>query len=172
MLPRSIIVKLEKKERSPAFQKEIDAYNNLQSLQGTVIPTVLGEGLFHGRRALFLSDVDGKTLYEAAAAEIDEKKIETYLKNALYALWECKAEYKDENPDNFLVCQDRIVIIDLEDVEFPVEGKRWERSVNSGNSDYLLSRYRYMRSPDRSRSPMDFSRVILNDPCASSVTLA
>lgn len=172
MLPKSVIVKLEKKEGFRAFQKEIDAYNNLQSLQGTVIPTVLGEGFFCDRRALFLSDVDGRTLYEAAQADIDEKKIETYLEDALYALWECKAEYNDENPNNFLVCHDHIVILDLEDVEFLVEDLCWERSVNSGNVEYLLSRYRYMRNPGRPRSPMDFSRIHLNSTSASGMTLA
>ena len=102
MLPKSVIAKLEKNEGFRAFQKEINAYNTLQSLQGTVIPTFFGQGFFCGRRALFLSDVDGRTLYEAAQADIDEKKIETHLEEALYALWECKAEYNDVNPDNYL----------------------------------------------------------------------
>jgi hypothetical protein len=172
VLPKSVIVKLEKNEGCRAFQKEIDAYDNLQSLQGTVIPTVLGQGSFCGRRALFLSDIDGRTLYEAAQADIDEKKIGNHLEEALYALWECKAEYNDENPNNFLVCHDRIVILDLEEVEFLAENPCWERSVNSGNVEYLLSRYKYMRNPGRPRSPMDFSRIHLNGTCASSMTLA
>lgn len=137
-----------------------------------MIPTVLGQGFFCGRRALFLSDVDGKTLHEAAAADIDEKKIETHLEEALYALWECKAEYNDENPSNFLVCHGHIVIVDLEDVEFLAENRRWERSVNSGNADYLLSRYRYMRNPDRPQSPVNFSRTYLNGSCASGMALS
>ncbi|CAI7570112.1 unnamed protein product [Penicillium viridicatum] len=82
VLPKSVIVKLKKSEGVRAFQKEIDAYDNLQLLQGTVIPTVLSRGSFCGRPALFLSHVDGKTLYEAAQADIDEKKIETHLEEA------------------------------------------------------------------------------------------
>ncbi|KAJ5146357.1 uncharacterized protein N7515_000921 [Penicillium bovifimosum] len=116
-----------------AFEQGSDPYDTLQSLQETVTPTVLGQGSFCGRRALFLSIVDGMTLCEAAEADIDEKRIELLLGEALYALWECKAEYKDENPCNFLVCHDRIVITDLEAVEFYAENPCWERSVNSGN---------------------------------------
>ncbi|KAJ5145583.1 uncharacterized protein N7515_000147 [Penicillium bovifimosum] len=94
----SLIVKPEKNEDTSAFQQEIDAYN---SLQGTVIPTVLGQRSFCGRRELCLSDVDWMTLYEAAEVGMNEKTIETHPEEALYALWECKAEYNDENPCNF-----------------------------------------------------------------------
>ncbi|KAJ5638420.1 hypothetical protein N7528_000810 [Penicillium herquei] len=139
-LPKSVIVKLEKNTGVQAFEREIDAYKKLQSLQGT--------------------------------AEIDEKKVDAFLEKALYVLWEWKAEYNDENPSNFLVCQDHIVIVDLEDVEFLSEDLCWERSVNSGNADYLSSRYRYMRNPDRPRSPMDFSRVQLSGTYASTINLA
>ncbi|PLN78686.1 hypothetical protein BDW42DRAFT_174377 [Aspergillus taichungensis] len=167
-LPKSVIVKLEKDNDPEAFQREIQAYKNLQSLQGTVIPTVLGQGLFRGHRALFLSDVDGSTLYEAAQADIDEKSIERHLEKALYALWKFNADYHDENPSNFLVCDDHIVILDLEEVKFPIKSPCWKRSVNFGNVGYLSSRYKYMKNPGRPRSPVEYSKIYLNRTCCST----
>ncbi|KAJ6186748.1 hypothetical protein N7519_008049 [Penicillium mononematosum] len=69
------------------------------------------------------------------------------------------------------ICHDRIVILDLEEVGFHVENPCWGRSINSGNVEYLLSRYRYMRNPGRPRSPLDVSRIRLKGTYVSSMTL-
>ena len=46
------------------------------------------------------------------------------------------------------------MVIDLEEVEFPDRQQAWERSVNLGSVDYLMSRFRDVRYPRRAPLPV------------------
>lgn len=50
-----------------------------------------------------------------------------------------------------------MVIIDLEEIEFPDRQKAWENSVNLGSVNYLMSRFRDVRYPRRAPSPVLYS---------------
>ncbi|KAJ5204949.1 uncharacterized protein N7498_005828 [Penicillium cinerascens] len=72
-LPATVIVKQEKPKREAEFRDEIFAYKRLRELQGTVIPTLFGQGSFNGRPALILSEIGGITLRDLA--KLDESSV-------------------------------------------------------------------------------------------------
>jgi serine/threonine protein kinase len=153
-LPEAVIVKQQKDKRDDEFRNEILAYERLKELQGTVIPTLFGQGSFNGRPALILSEVDGITLRQLAETDVQEKTLETQLEKAIKALHQKGAEYGDLNLGNFLFCKNgEVAIVDLEEVEFPDKRQPWERSVNLGGVGYLMSRFKYVRNPGRTPTP-------------------
>lgn len=139
-LPDKIIVKQMKDEWEEEFQQEENAYTKLHELQGTVIPKFFGKGSFNGHLALFLSWVEGITLYNLArnGSSFEEEALGPQLEKALRELHDRGAEYWDPRLDNFFVCDDgKVMVVDLEQVEFPQEPQEWEDSVNFGNAAYL-----------------------------------
>lgn len=157
-LPETVIVKQQKDEQEAEFYAEISAYKKLQKLQGTVIPTLFGEGSFNGRPVLILSEIKGITLRDLAKlveTSVEENILKSRLENAFQELYKYGAEHCDLNLGNFLVCDNgQLVVIDLEEVEFPDRQQAWERSVNLGSVNYLMSRYRDVRYPRRAPSPV------------------
>ncbi|KAJ5819381.1 hypothetical protein N7474_004972 [Penicillium riverlandense] len=153
-LPEKVIVKQKKEDGDDEFRNETLAYERLKALQGTLIPTLLGQGSFNGRPALILSVVDGVSLRKLAETDVDEQTAESQLEKALKILHENGVEYGDPNLGNFLFCKNgEVVIVDLEEVSFPDKLRPWEGSVNRRNADYLMWRFRYIRDPDRPRTP-------------------
>ncbi|CAG8906125.1 unnamed protein product [Penicillium egyptiacum] len=128
-LPETVIVKQQKKEWEAEFCAEISAYKKLEKLQGTVIPTLFGEGSFNERPPLILSEIKGITLRNLAKqAEtsvcVEENTLNSHLENAFQELYEYGAQHCDLNPVNFLVCDNgQVVVIDLEVVEFLTDSK-------------------------------------------------
>lgn len=166
-LPETVIVKEEKHEREAEFCNEITAYERLQNLQGTVIPILFGRGSFNGRPALILSEVEGITLRDLAKlveSSVQEKTLETQLENAFKELHKYGAEHCDLNLGNFLSCNNgKVVVIDLEEVEFPDRQQAWECSVNLGSVSYLMSRFRDVRYPHRAPSPVVYWKSCTGD---------
>ncbi|KAJ5927967.1 hypothetical protein N7466_006923 [Penicillium verhagenii] len=156
--PEIVIVKQEKPEWGDEFLQEINAYNRLQHLQGTMIPILFGQGSFNESPALILSEVEGITLRDLAKFDestVPEKILESELENVFKELYMCGAEHCDLNLGNFLFCNNgKVVVIDLEEVEFPDRRQSWERSVNLGSVGYLMSRFRDVRYPNRPPSPL------------------
>ncbi|CAI7602341.1 unnamed protein product [Penicillium palitans] len=157
-LPETVIVKQQKNEQEAEFCAEISAYKKLQKLQGTVIPTLFGEGSFNGRPTLILSEIKGITLRDFAKlveTSVGENTLKSCLGNAFQELYKYGAEHYDLNLGNFLVCDNgKVVVIDLEEVEFLDRKQSWERSVNLGSVGYLMSRFRDVRYPCRAPSPV------------------
>lgn len=156
-LPETVIVKQQKHGREAEFCNEITAYKRLRKLQGTVIPTLFGRGSVNGLPALILSEVEGITLRDLAKVvepSFQEKTLETPLEKTFQDLHKYGAEHCDLNLGNFMFCNNRqVVVIDLEEVEFPDRQQAWERSVNLGCVSYLMSRFRDVRYPRRASSP-------------------
>lgn len=158
-LPEIVIVKQEKHERSHEFRNEINAYNTLQQLQGTVIPILFGQGSFNECPALILSEVKGFTLRDLAKkfdeTVVPEKTVESGLEKVFRELYSYGAVHCDPNLGNFLFCNnEKVVVIDLEEIEFPDRRQSWENSVPLGNVGYLMSRFRDVRYPNRPSSPI------------------
>ncbi|KAJ6110947.1 hypothetical protein N7486_003182 [Penicillium sp. IBT 16267x] len=145
-LPGIVIVKQKKRERENEFRAEINAYERLQKLQGTVIPILFGQGSFNEYPALILSEAKGITLRDLAKSgetTVPEKTVESGLEKAFRELYKYGAEHGDLNLGNFLLCNNgKVVVIDLEEVEFLDRRQSWGNSVNLGSVSYLMSRFR------------------------------
>ncbi|CAI7641164.1 unnamed protein product [Penicillium glandicola] len=163
-LPQTIIVKNQKEGWLEEFQQEIQAYEKLKKLQGTVIPQFFGQGFFNGFPALILSEVIGITLYDLARSksDIQEDILKTQLEKVFNLISEYGAVYWDQKVDNFLFCEDencgdgKVMIVDLEQVQFPDKFRSWELEVNPDGAYSLMTDFTYIRRPNRGPSPVHF----------------
>jgi hypothetical protein len=171
-LPQNLFVKKQKVGWEAEFSAEIDAYKRLRELQGTTVPQLFGQVLVDGVPALLLSKVPGislDALARSGAMEIDENLLETQLRESLGALDKYKAVYWDMRLDNFILCGDRIVIVDLEQITF--SPRPWEKRLNLAGVSSLMSRFRDIKYPNRPPSPVKFwSAVRTSAPSVDSST--
>jgi len=124
------------------FEEEIQAYGRLESLQGSVIPTFLGQGTFNGSPIIIISEVVGKTLHALAhsGVPISLDKLRFQLEKAMCLLHSRGAEYLDQRLDNFFLCDTgEVMVVDLEAVRFPPNLEDWEESINYGGVSSLLT---------------------------------
>ncbi|KAJ6189570.1 hypothetical protein N7519_004478 [Penicillium mononematosum] len=157
----TVIVKQQKKGWEGEFQQEIQAYEKLVSLQGTIIPIFFGQGSFNGHDALVISEVNGITLHDLAKENVgvQPEALEKHLESALTAFDDHEAVYWDAKLDNFLFCaginpeQSKIMIVDLEQVEFPRPLEPWLVNINSRSAPDLISRFKDRQNPNRPLSP-------------------
>lgn len=133
----------------------------MKHVQGSLIPQLYGQGSLDGIPALVLSDVPGVTLYELVRQKIDieDQVVKSALREAFKELHSCGCEHWDQKLDNFLFCQDdKVVIIDLEDVKFPEEREPWEKSLMLATADSIFREVRDLRHPDRPKTPVKWVR--------------
>lgn len=160
-LPSTIIVKQQKFGWEDEFQQEIQAYKVLENLQGTIIPIFFGQGFFDSLDALVISEVRGITLHYLARGNFDvhHEELKMHLEKALCAFDRHKAIYWDAKPDNFLFCADalpeksKVMVVDLEQVEFPRNLQPWHYTINSNSVCSLISRFKDGQNPNRPISP-------------------
>ncbi|PYI35711.1 hypothetical protein BP00DRAFT_442499 [Aspergillus indologenus CBS 114.80] len=142
----SVIVKQQKDEWEDEFEDEETAYHRLEKLQGEVIPYFYSRGYFNGRPALILSDVDGTSLKDLADSNVEtsEDLLKALLEEAFSKLSEYGAIYRDQKLDNFLLCYDqecgksKVMVVDLEQVEFPQKIRPWHRQINQKGARSLI----------------------------------
>ncbi|KAJ5577138.1 hypothetical protein N7535_004064 [Penicillium sp. DV-2018c] len=136
-----VIIKGMKDGWHDEFENEKKAYQRLESLQGSVIPTFFGQGTFNGSPVIVISEVVGKTLHALAhsGVPIFLDKLRFKLEKAMCLVHSCGAEYLDQRLDNFLLCDTgEVMIVDLESVEFPSNLEDWKESINYGGVGSLL----------------------------------
>jgi beta-galactosidase GanA len=156
----TVIVKQQKKGWEGEFQQEIQAYEKLVSLQGTIIPIFFGQGSFNNHDALVISEVNGITLHDLANENlgVQHEALEKHLKSALSA-FDDHGVYWDAKLDNFMFCagvnpeQSKVMIVDLEQVECPRSLEPWLVNINSRSAPDLLSNFKYRQNPNRPTSP-------------------
>lgn len=161
-LPPTIIVKQQKEGWCEEFQQETQAYVNMKDLQGKVIPQLFGQGYFNGVPALILSEIVGTTLHDLARSKksVNEKTMESQLEAVFESLSTYGAIYWDQKLDNFLFCDNRnrdngkVMIVDLEQVQFPATFRPWQLNVNQEGARSLMRDFRDIRHPDRESSPV------------------
>lgn len=74
------------------------------------------------------------------------EKLRYELENAMEALHSHGAKYLDQRLDNFLLCDTGVImIVDLEQVEFPSDLKDWKHSINYGGVGSLLYLFNAIR---------------------------
>lgn len=163
-LPPTIIVKQQKEGWAEEFQRETEAYAIMKDLQGNVIPQFFGRGDFDGVPALFLSEIVGITLYDLARSNksVDVETMKSQLQAAFRSLSAYGAIYWDQRLDNFLLCDNgdcnnsKVMVVDLEQIQFPATFRPWQLNVNQEGARSLMEDFRDIRHPDREPSPVRF----------------
>ncbi|RBR12923.1 uncharacterized protein FIESC28_08414 [Fusarium coffeatum] len=126
-LPDEIVLKSEKDDWEEEFDKEIVAYNKLRPIQGDTIPRYYGCTTYNNRRAIVVSDVGGFCLNNAEGAVLSKEDLEPLIYQSLRSLNAYGVEHCDPKLDNYMLVtdngRDKIVVIDLEKVEFGRTGE-------------------------------------------------
>lgn len=158
-LPTVVIIKKIKDDWHDEFEHEKEAYKRLESLQGSVIPTFFGQGTFNGSPVIVISEVVGKTLYDLAhsGVPISLDELQRRLEKVMWLLHSCGVEYLDQRLDNFFLCDTgEVMIVDLEQVRFPLDLDEWKHSINYGGLGSLLYLFNDIRERKSRRTQDDF----------------
>ncbi|CAG8887480.1 unnamed protein product [Penicillium egyptiacum] len=162
----SVIVKQQKNDWEKEFWNEKAAYDKLKELQGKVIPFFFGQGYYNGLPALVLSEIDGVTLYELARSKSDfpTDALKIYLEGVFRQFSKYGALYRDQRLDNFLLCDQgsqrcRVMVVDLEQVDFPDRLHPWERLINSDGAMSIMQDFEDIQYPHREPSPIGIWRL-------------
>ncbi|KAJ5087570.1 hypothetical protein N7456_011186 [Penicillium angulare] len=167
-LPSTVIVKQQKSGWEDEFAQEIAVYKKLESFQGRLVPYFLGQGLFNDIPAIILSEVDGITLHDFARKE---NAINAF--QLLSAAYGCL--YWDQRLDNFMLltgnnCEDgdvNVMVVDLEQVEFPNESSICGLEVNDAAAPSLMGSFRDIQSRSRECRAHLANRMLLGEPATS-----
>ena len=100
------------------FDTEMQAYERLKDIQGLVVPICYGQVSCNGRRALVLQDVGGVSLAEPAGAILDLEELSRLLQESCHALHGFGVHQSDFKCGNFRLVGSRLMVLDLEMVEF------------------------------------------------------
>ncbi|POR32468.1 hypothetical protein TPAR_07322 [Tolypocladium paradoxum] len=146
-LPPRIILKKMKPEWDDEFNNEVRIYERLRPAQGHLIPICYGLAWCDGKRALVLSEVNGVLPFEQPVdSPLDTAEFCRRLEVAFGELGAFGLMYDDPKLDNYLLIDDRIVIIDLESVVEGEEEGAIERVIEA-NIEFARDRYRsYLKS--------------------------
>jgi hypothetical protein len=138
-LPRQCILKRQKPEWKEAFVTEKSCYKVLQPLQSTLIPVFYTEATYDNFPAIILSEILGTRLdhFLDSGSCKDNDYLENRFEAVLKKLTEYGVEYADPNLTNFILVDDRIMVIDFELVRFE-KTTVWEESLNRANVKAIL----------------------------------
>ena len=142
-LPQRFILKKIKKNFEDKFENEKAIYARLKDLQGDLIPKFYGEVEFEGSRALVISYVDGQILSDITDLTLEQ--VQRLAKNAFSPLQQRGVVPDDMKLDNFILVGDRLVLIDLEDVDEPYDPQELEETT----LDAVLMLLQYYKSIQR-----------------------
>ncbi|KAJ4123196.1 hypothetical protein NW768_009724 [Fusarium equiseti] len=162
-LPDRIVLKSEKDNWEEEFNNEIVAYNKLRPIQGDTIPRFYGCTNCNNRRTIVLSDVGGFCLNDAEGAVLSREDLEPLFYQSLRSLNAYGVEHDDIKLDNYMLVtdngRDKVVILDLEKVEF---GKTDETLVRAADSvtDWLMRQYESHLKDMKSRGILLPSRPV------------
>lgn len=152
------------------FNNEIVVYERLKELQGYLIPFFFGKGYYDGLPALVLSEIDGITLHGLARSKKDFPRavLETSLEDAFRQSSEYGALYHDQRLENLLLCDHgsqkcKVMVIDLEQVDFPDQLRPWEKQINTNGAMSLMRDFEDLLYPNREPSPVRFWQVNWQD---------
>ncbi|WAO96964.1 Hypothetical protein NCS54_01466100 [Fusarium falciforme] len=141
-LPSRIILKKMKPDWDDEFDNEVCMYERLRPAQGYLIPICYGLAWCDGKRALVLSEVEGITPFEQPVdTPLDAPEFCRRLRVAYGELGAYGLMYGDPKLDNYLLVDDRIVIVDLETVEEAKKEGDVEYVIES-NVEFARDRYR------------------------------
>ena len=123
-----------------------------------MIPIFYGRGEFDGIAAFVLSEVHGikiDVLVRSPDCKVSEDLLKTYLENVFGEFSKYSALYRDQKLDNFLLCDEgKVMVVDLEQVEFPAQRRDWHHFINKEGARYLMGDLAYIQRPKRESSPL------------------
>jgi predicted Ser/Thr protein kinase len=166
-LPPTVILKKQKDSWEDEFETEKEAYNLLKPIQGTIVLYFYGEAVYDRSRALIFSAITGSNLFYLARnkhnkfPESKDEALKRSLEDAFKALTSYGVEYGDQKLDNFMWVDERVMVIDLENVKFDTTDV-WEENVNSATADSLMREFMRTRDPGRMSSYR--RRLLSGDP--------
>ncbi|RMJ05141.1 hypothetical protein CDV36_014195 [Fusarium kuroshium] len=144
-LPEKIVLKIEKDGWDEEFDMEKAAYEQLEPMQGIVIPRCYGQIEYDGKRALILSDIGGYCVATPEGAVLDEEDFRPLLKKALTSISKLGVSHDDNKLDNFhLVTEDgkdRIMIVDLEMVDTGLSEDGFA-FITKASENFVMRQYR------------------------------
>lgn len=143
-LPERVVLKKAKEGWLEEFENEKHMYERLESLQGQVIPRFYGEAKCEGARALILSEVVGIMPWEQKVPPLESDEFMDLVETVFRELNAFGLAYDDVKLDNFILVEDRVVLVDLESAYEPLP----EQRKNVFNSDRIQLGVVYQRYLD------------------------
>ncbi|KAK4671739.1 hypothetical protein QC764_511665 [Podospora pseudoanserina] len=136
-LPATVILKKRKAGWEAEFETEKQAYDVLKLIQGTIVPYFYGEAVYDGSPALVLSLIEGETLTHLWRY-LPEQVLQKRFEEALGALTSYGVHYTDAKLDNFMMRNDRrLMVFDFEQVKLG-STRSWEESPNRDNVGSIM----------------------------------
>lgn len=121
-LPSTVILKTLKRGWDDEFANEKIVYKRLESLQGRVIPSFLGNAIYNGKPSILISYIDGIMPYEQDKnCPMSVEEFNSKVEFAVRQMEPFGLSHGDMKLDNFIICGDRVMVIDLESVEDEAE---------------------------------------------------
>ncbi|KAK0753515.1 hypothetical protein B0T18DRAFT_434257 [Schizothecium vesticola] len=100
------------------FDAELKAYRLMKPIQGLVIPKFFGHVRCNGRRAMILEHLPGIQMSSPEGATLKMNELAALLLPCFRAMHPFRVQYGDANLSNFVLVDGRMMVWDLEDVEF------------------------------------------------------
>ena len=119
-----------------------------------MVPRCFGICRYNGARALILEHLGGVSLASPEGATLKLEELSDLLQVCYRALHPFGMHYDDPYPGNFQLLDDKIMMLDLEQVEFDLsaEDQAYVMATNIGD---LASRYRTMQASFRLNSLLE-----------------
>lgn len=146
-LPNLVILKTLKPDWDEEFANEKALYTRLFPLQGSILPTFLGDAKHGGSPAILLSYVEGAAAHrQDPTAPMAGEEFGRQVEAILWAFTEFDIAYGDVKLDNFIISPaGRVALVDLEKAG-EVEEQDYELAVLS-LVDHAMSQYKmYLES--------------------------
>jgi predicted unusual protein kinase regulating ubiquinone biosynthesis (AarF/ABC1/UbiB family) len=141
---------LDEADARELFETELKAYNQLRPLQGAAIPRCYGSCRYNGTDALLLERLEGVSLGSPEGATLKLEQLAELLDPCYRALHSFGVDHGDPHPGNFQLLDGKLVVLDLEQIEFdmPAEEQDLFLKLSIGN---VLDRYRWLQAGFRAQ---------------------
>ncbi|KAI0868497.1 hypothetical protein GGS24DRAFT_482232 [Hypoxylon argillaceum] len=117
-MPRSLIMKPQRKGQEEEFETERRAYRQLKPVQGILVPKLYGQVKCNGTRWLLIQDVGGVPLASPEGALLEIKKLSELLEECFRTLHSFDVHQLDPNPGNYQLVGGKLKALDFGDVDF------------------------------------------------------
>ncbi|KAI1169735.1 hypothetical protein F4777DRAFT_572008 [Nemania sp. FL0916] len=144
-LPRSLIIKPQRKGDEELFETECKAYRRLKAVQGISVPILYGQIRHNSTRWLLLEDLGGVSLASPEGALLELEKLSELLEECLRTLHSFDVHQLDPNPGNYQLVDGKLKALDFGDVDFGLSADHKEFFLTTRISSIL----RYYRDMQR-----------------------
>lgn len=143
-LPRSLIIKPQRKGERELFETERRAYRQLKAVQSILVPKLYGQVRHNRTRCFLLEDVGGVSLASPEGALLELEKLSELLQECFQTLHSFDVHQLDPNPGNYQLVDGKLKALDFGDVDFDLSEDSKELFSSSRISS-ILGYYRNMQ---------------------------